>query len=92
MVDAGADEGSDATLGTRLGRVGVWIGGYGPPANVDLDIVGEIEALGFGAFWFGEAPGGREPFVRGDDAARRHRAHRRGDRDRQHLGRATQRR
>jgi alkanesulfonate monooxygenase SsuD/methylene tetrahydromethanopterin reductase-like flavin-dependent oxidoreductase (luciferase family) len=44
--------------------VGVWIGGYGPPANVDLDVVGEIEALGFGAFWFGEAPGGREPFVR----------------------------
>ena len=42
----------------------MWIGGYGPPANVDLDIVGEIEALGFGAFWFGEAPGGREPFVR----------------------------
>ncbi len=64
MVDSGADEGSDATLGTRLGRVGVWIGGYGPPAKVDLDIVGEIEALGFGAFWFGEAPGGREPFVR----------------------------
>ena len=56
--------GSDAALGRGLGRVGVWIGGYGPPAKVDLDIVGEIEALGFGAFWFGEAPGGREPFVR----------------------------
>ena len=62
MPDAAPDAGSES--GTRLGRVGVWIGGYGPPANVDLDIVGEIEALGFGAFWFGEAPGGREPFVR----------------------------
>ena len=55
---------SGEAVDTRLGRVGVWIGGYGPPANVDLDIVCEIEALGFGAFWFGEAPGGREPFVR----------------------------
>ncbi|HWM19202.1 MAG TPA: TIGR03620 family F420-dependent LLM class oxidoreductase [Ilumatobacteraceae bacterium] len=58
------DAGSGAVQETRLGRVGVWIGGYGPPASVDLDVVGEIEALGYGAFWFGEAPGGREPFVR----------------------------
>jgi probable F420-dependent oxidoreductase len=42
----------------------VWFGGYGPPATVDIDTVAEIESLGFGAFWFGEAPGGRESFVR----------------------------
>jgi probable F420-dependent oxidoreductase len=59
-----ADAGSDGIGATRLGSVGVWIGGYGPPAAVDVDLVGEIEALGFGTFWFGEAPGGREPFVR----------------------------
>ncbi|MGH9134415.1 MAG: TIGR03620 family F420-dependent LLM class oxidoreductase [Ilumatobacteraceae bacterium] len=61
-----AESGGDPrrTRGMRLGRVGVWIGGYGPPAADDLEIVGEIEALGFGTFWFGEAPGGREPFVR----------------------------
>jgi probable F420-dependent oxidoreductase len=48
----------------EFGRVGVWQGGYGPPAALDRAFVGEVEALGYGAFWFGEAPGGKDAFVR----------------------------
>ena len=47
-----------------LGRIGVWLGGYGPPAADDRAMVAELEALGYGAFWFGEAPGGKEAFTR----------------------------
>jgi probable F420-dependent oxidoreductase len=45
-------------------RVGVWLGGFGPPAVADKYTIGEIESLGYGALWFGEAPGGRDPFTR----------------------------
>jgi probable F420-dependent oxidoreductase len=48
----------------QLGRVGVWLGGYGPSAAVDRAIVAEIEQLGYSALWFGEAPGGKEAFTR----------------------------
>jgi probable F420-dependent oxidoreductase len=47
-----------------LGRVGAWIGGYGPPAAVDRERVAELEQLGYSAFWFGEAPGGKDAFTR----------------------------
>ena len=51
-------------LTMRLGPVGVWQGGYGRPADDDRELVAEIEELGYGALWFGEAPGGKEAFAR----------------------------
>ena len=50
--------------GNALGRVGVWQGGYGPPAADDRSMIAELETLGYAAFWFGEAPGGKEAFTR----------------------------
>ena len=46
------------------GRVGVWLGGYGFPAEDDRANARELERLGYGALWFGEAPGGKEAFTR----------------------------
>ena len=46
------------------GRVGVWLGGYGFPAEDDRANTRELERLGYGALWFGEAPGGKEAFTR----------------------------
>ena len=51
-------------LAVQLGRVGVWQGGYGPTAADDRAMISELETLGYGAFWFGEAPGGKEAFTR----------------------------
>lgn len=48
----------------RLGRIGVWQGGSGRPAVDDREMVAELEQLGYAAFWFGEAPGGKEAFTR----------------------------
>ncbi|HSB86151.1 MAG TPA: TIGR03620 family F420-dependent LLM class oxidoreductase [Ilumatobacteraceae bacterium] len=48
----------------RLGRIGVWQGGSGRPAVDDREMVAELERLGYSAFWFGEAPGGKEAFTR----------------------------
>lgn len=48
----------------QLGQVGVWLGGYGFPAGDDRANAIEIERLGYSALWFGEAPGGKESFVR----------------------------
>lgn len=48
----------------QLGRVGVWLGGFGFPATDDRANAAEIEELGYGALWFGEAPGGKEAFTR----------------------------
>ena len=45
-------------------RVGVWLGGYGFPAEDDRANARELERLGYGALWFGEAPGGKEAFTR----------------------------
>jgi probable F420-dependent oxidoreductase len=46
------------------GRVGVWLGGYGFPADDDRVNARELEQLGYAALWFGEAPGGKEAFTR----------------------------
>jgi probable F420-dependent oxidoreductase len=46
------------------GRVGVWLGGYGFPADDDRANARELEGLGYAALWFGEAPGGKEAFTR----------------------------
>lgn len=48
----------------QLARVGAWLGGYGFPADDDRENVRELERLGYGALWFGEAPGGKEAFTR----------------------------
>lgn len=48
----------------QLGSVGVWLGGYGFPADDDRAMARAIEQLGFSALWFGEAPGGKEAFSR----------------------------
>ncbi|MFG2829550.1 LLM class F420-dependent oxidoreductase [Streptomyces sp. NPDC048434] len=43
-------------LASRIGRVGVWHGGLGMvPAAVMRQAAAEIEELGYGALWFGEA-------------------------------------
>ena len=52
----------DFSMGLR--GVGVWQGGYGPPFDDDRAMAREVEALGYTAFWFGEAPGGKEAFAR----------------------------
>lgn len=47
--------------GTRLGRVGVWLGRLGwQPAAVEREAVAEIEALGFEAVWFSESHTNKE--------------------------------
>jgi probable F420-dependent oxidoreductase len=47
--------------GTRLGRVGVWLGKLGwQPAAVERETVAEIEALGFEALWFSESHTNKE--------------------------------
>ncbi|WP_205528443.1 TIGR03620 family F420-dependent LLM class oxidoreductase [Desertimonas flava] len=48
----------------NIGTVGVWQGGFGPPADVDRAFAAEVESLGYAAMWFGEAPGGKEAFTR----------------------------
>jgi probable F420-dependent oxidoreductase len=47
-----------------LEGIGVWQGGFGPPADDDRAFAREVEALGYRALWFGEAPGGKEAFTR----------------------------
>ena len=42
----------------------MWLGGYGFPASDDRALARSIEELGYGALWFGEAPGGKEAFTR----------------------------
>ncbi|MDO9409554.1 LLM class F420-dependent oxidoreductase [Patulibacter sp.] len=50
-----------ATQDVDLGRVGLWSGGLG---GIELgrlrEVAAEIEELGFGTLWWGEAPGARE--------------------------------
>jgi probable F420-dependent oxidoreductase len=47
----------------RLGKVGVWLGALGwAPAGATREAAAEIEALGYGALWFGEAHSGKEIF------------------------------
>jgi probable F420-dependent oxidoreductase len=45
-------------------RIGVWLGGYGPPSGADKYTIRELERMGYASLWFGEAPGGRDPFTR----------------------------
>ncbi len=48
-------------LKDRIGRVGVWLGPVGlAPAVEERAAIARIEELGYGAVWFGEAPGNRE--------------------------------
>jgi len=48
-------------LRDRVGRVGVWLGGIATlPAPAERAAVARIEALGYGAAWFGEGPVNRE--------------------------------
>ena len=53
-----------AGLRERLGRVGVWFTALGlEPAGVEREAVREIEELGYGALWFGEAAANKEAFA-----------------------------
>jgi probable F420-dependent oxidoreductase len=53
-----------AGLAGRLGRVGVWLGVLGwTPASASREAAAEIEELGFGTLWFGEAHSGKEIFA-----------------------------
>jgi probable F420-dependent oxidoreductase len=56
------DSGPQAqALRERLGRVGVWLGPLAQlAAEEERAAVARIEQLGYGAVWFGEAPGTRE--------------------------------
>jgi probable F420-dependent oxidoreductase len=48
-------------LREQLGRVGVWLGPLAQlAAEEECAAVARIEQLGYGAVWFGEAPGNRE--------------------------------
>ncbi|MBX5474252.1 MAG: LLM class F420-dependent oxidoreductase, partial [Thermoleophilia bacterium] len=48
----------------ELGRVGVWLGQLGlRPAAEEREAARELEALGYGALWFGESPLNREAFA-----------------------------
>jgi len=48
----------------RLGRVGVWsmLAGLAS-ASVERQVAVAVEQLGYGAFWFGEGPAGKEAFT-----------------------------
>ncbi|GAA3135111.1 LLM class F420-dependent oxidoreductase [Planomonospora alba] len=49
-----------------IGRIGVWHPLLGrAPAQAVRRAAAEIEALGYGALWYGEAPGTREAFTAG---------------------------
>lgn len=49
-----------------LGRVGVWVGRLGwEPAESEREAAGEIEALGYGALWYGESHDNKESLTHG---------------------------
>jgi probable F420-dependent oxidoreductase len=51
-------------LRAQLGPVGVWMTTLGTvPADVEREALRKIEALGYGAFWFGEAHVNKEAFA-----------------------------
>jgi probable F420-dependent oxidoreductase len=58
------EQSAPAAQTVELGRVGLWSGAL---ADVPLDRLGEvareIEELGYGTLWWGEAPGARETMV-----------------------------
>ncbi|WP_052230154.1 LLM class F420-dependent oxidoreductase [Streptomyces sp. CT34] len=50
-------------IAARLGRVGVWHGGLGrASAAAGREFAAEVERLGYGALWFGEAQATKEAF------------------------------
>lgn len=52
------------TQSVDLGPIGIWSGALnGTPVAQVQEIAREIEQLGYGALWYGEAPGGRETFT-----------------------------
>jgi probable F420-dependent oxidoreductase len=51
-------------LVARLGRIGIWLGMLGwAPASATREAAAEIEDLGYGALWLGEAHSGKEAFA-----------------------------
>ncbi|MFF2811133.1 TIGR03620 family F420-dependent LLM class oxidoreductase [Streptomyces sp. NPDC058000] len=51
-------------IAARLGRVGVWHGGLGRvSAATEREFAAEVERLGYGALWFGEAQATKEAFA-----------------------------
>ncbi|MEK2471547.1 MULTISPECIES: LLM class F420-dependent oxidoreductase [Streptomyces] len=51
-------------VAARLGRVGVWHGGIGRlSAAAEREFAAEVERLGYGALWFGEAQATKEAFA-----------------------------
>jgi alkanesulfonate monooxygenase SsuD/methylene tetrahydromethanopterin reductase-like flavin-dependent oxidoreductase (luciferase family) len=51
-------------LRQEIGRVGVWLGALSTAsADEERGAVAAIEDLGYGALWFGEAPGTKEIFA-----------------------------
>lgn len=58
------EQSAPAAQSVELGRVGLWSGAL---ADVPLDRLGEvareIEELGYGTLWWGEAPGARETLI-----------------------------
>ena len=52
------------SVARRLGRLGLWTNQLNGLRNAELrDVLQEVEGLGFGALWNGEAAGGREAFT-----------------------------
>jgi probable F420-dependent oxidoreductase len=57
-------ENDGATQQVDLGRVGLWSGALnGVPVDRLPDVAREVESLGYGTLWYGEAPGGRDTLV-----------------------------
>lgn len=53
-----------ATQSVDLAKIGIWSGALnGTPVGQVQEIAREIEQLGYGTLWYGEAPGGRETFT-----------------------------
>ncbi|HZQ65617.1 MAG TPA: TIGR03620 family F420-dependent LLM class oxidoreductase [Gaiellaceae bacterium] len=56
----------DEIRGTRLGRVGVWLGRLGwMPAAVEREASARIESLGFGTLWYSESHSNKEALSHG---------------------------
>jgi probable F420-dependent oxidoreductase len=56
----------DVIRGTRIGRIGVWLGRLGwMPGAVEREAAAEIEALGYGTLWYSESHSNKESLSHG---------------------------
>jgi probable F420-dependent oxidoreductase len=64
MTDSTDTTATAAAARERLGRVGVWFGALGlAPAAAGREVAAELDELGYGALWVGEALHNKESFA-----------------------------